>query len=229
MMDNYFPDTNRLDVLAEVASNEQYLRVCTPERLHGNLVSLVEIASKALSMLEQRRGKSFDDKMSGINSTTFDTAGNISDAEDTIIACPLMEEQNNFPLDRPLRSRRKRKPRRAAIKKFSRSTAVAMSDNSSGIGDETDHSFQHVNSPVMTGQRDRSRRCTACEHAGPRARCQIVKKNHYHGACLRCASRGNLEKCSLYKTRSGTDDSEKRRRQSAKRIKISKPLRRESE
>lgn len=39
--------------------------------------------------------------------------------------------------------------------------------------------------------------CTDCERVR-KLRCQVLKRELYHGACLRCVTRGEMEKCSLY-------------------------------
>ncbi|KAK4151522.1 hypothetical protein C8A00DRAFT_35819 [Chaetomidium leptoderma] len=44
---------------------------------------------------------------------------------------------------------------------------------------------------------EKKKMCTTCEKLG-KARCQVVKRKLYHGACMRCVSFSGMEKCSLY-------------------------------
>jgi hypothetical protein len=196
-------DTTRLDIFAEVASQQPYLPV--PEQYPAP--GLVLLARAALQLLGEDSNNSAT-ATTGLAATTNNNTNN-DDAEDGTNehmkkAIPVRPRKQpkpkgpsttSFFSDRPLlpRSSNKKKSANKPSPKPSASKATASSPAIS------DTNVASTTATTTTNEEPASKenKCKACEKVG-KGKCQVVKRGLYFGACLRCVTRGEMKKCSLY-------------------------------
>jgi hypothetical protein len=212
-----------LDVLAEEASRREYLPV--PEPKHQDLLTLAEAATKVLGDEPEKVVDNDDVAEEAIEVKASDAPlnnpadkgkdkgkdkdgdgdGDGDDDDEVVIVTIKKKQSTTFISDPPLlggrrmakatgakKPKKSDKPENKAMP--TSSTSFVTPSPTLGMGNLALDSPQSVASEPSTKEK-----CTACERLGDRAKCQVVKPKVYHGACMRCISRGETKKCSLYR------------------------------